>query len=300
MIAAYHSGGKLPNAAALSKQIDDLTAAPAGKKSRRKKTKSSKPDSGTEWTERRERREMAQAQVNGFSVFHVLVKIDPHCAMPIEAGNCFATRSPASVRRSLSARRPSLEQPLSKWNSRWASRETATRFRPKPKSRPLQRKSLWDLLLAAEPVPRLQGNERRFNRRFHPGKRNPPSASPPETPVPAAVETPSANGDASPALENILRVEAGRIDNVLNLVGELIIGKSMLQQALKRIVVTLPEGDVAGKVRRCHGLSGSRAQRSATFRDENSHGSGGAAIPPFSPHGARCRTPMRTRSSNWC
>ena len=33
-------------------------------------------------------------------------------------------------------------------------------------------------------------------------------------------------------VENILRVEAGRIDNVLNLVGELIIGKSMLQQAL--------------------------------------------------------------------
>ena len=33
-------------------------------------------------------------------------------------------------------------------------------------------------------------------------------------------------------VENILRVDAERIDTVLNLVGELIIGKSMLQQAL--------------------------------------------------------------------
>lgn len=31
MIAAYHGGGKLPNASALSKQIEELTAIPTGK-----------------------------------------------------------------------------------------------------------------------------------------------------------------------------------------------------------------------------------------------------------------------------
>jgi two-component system chemotaxis sensor kinase CheA len=47
--------------------------------------------------------------------------------------------------------------------------------------------------------------------------------------------------------ENILRVEAGRIDNVLNLVGELIIGKSMLQQALSEFGKRYPKELLRGK-----------------------------------------------------
>jgi two-component system chemotaxis sensor kinase CheA len=48
-------------------------------------------------------------------------------------------------------------------------------------------------------------------------------------------------------MENILRVEAGRIDNVLNLVGELIIGKSMLQQALSEFGKRYPKELLRGK-----------------------------------------------------
>jgi two-component system chemotaxis sensor kinase CheA len=47
--------------------------------------------------------------------------------------------------------------------------------------------------------------------------------------------------------ENILRVEAGRIDNVLNLVGELIISKSMLQQALNEFSKRYPKELLRGK-----------------------------------------------------
>ena len=50
---------------------------------------------------------------------------------------------------------------------------------------------------------------------------------------------------ATTVLENILRVDAGRIDSVLNLVGELIIGKSMLATSVKRIFQTLSERAVA-------------------------------------------------------
>jgi two-component system chemotaxis sensor kinase CheA len=53
----------------------------------------------------------------------------------------------------------------------------------------------------------------------------------PESPTPAA----------APAAENILRVDAERIDNVLNLVGELIIAKSMLQQAMQELVRRYPK-----------------------------------------------------------
>ena len=42
-------------------------------------------------------------------------------------------------------------------------------------------------------------------------------------------------------------MEAGRIDNVLNLVGELIIGKSMLQQALSEFSKRYPKELLRGK-----------------------------------------------------
>ena len=51
----------------------------------------------------------------------------------------------------------------------------------------------------------------------------------------------------TPRLENILRVDAGRIDSVLNLVGELIIGKSMLQQALNEFRKRYPKELLRGK-----------------------------------------------------
>ncbi|HLW86147.1 MAG TPA: chemotaxis protein CheA, partial [Candidatus Sulfotelmatobacter sp.] len=59
---------------------------------------------------------------------------------------------------------------------------------------------------------------------------------------------PPAESPAAPAMvENILRVEAGRIDNVLNLVGELIIGKSMLQQTLNEFGKRYPKELLRGK-----------------------------------------------------
>jgi two-component system chemotaxis sensor kinase CheA len=65
---------------------------------------------------------------------------------------------------------------------------------------------------------------------------------------PAPVEERAPEPGLSQALvENILRVEAGRIDNVLNLVGELIIGKSMLQQALGEFGKRYPKELLRGK-----------------------------------------------------
>jgi two-component system chemotaxis sensor kinase CheA len=49
------------------------------------------------------------------------------------------------------------------------------------------------------------------------------------------------------AAENILRVDAERIDAVLNLVGELIIGKSMLQQAMNEFAKRYPKESIRGR-----------------------------------------------------
>ena len=48
--------------------------------------------------------------------------------------------------------------------------------------------------------------------------------------------------------ENILRVDAERIDSVLNLVGELIIGKSMLQQAFQELIKHSPKESMRGRL----------------------------------------------------
>ena len=94
MIAAYRSGGKMPSAKSLSKKISDLTAAPAAGTSKRTRKASGKTSTAKAsaakasaktsvgWTEY-EKLAMTKAQASGLAVYHVIVKIDPHCAMPI-------------------------------------------------------------------------------------------------------------------------------------------------------------------------------------------------------------------------
>src|SRR5579863_1033875 len=83
MIAAYRKGTKLPGTASLRKKIQELTALPAGKKTRRKKTAKAEPAAKqNSWTEY-EKLAIARGQAGGLAVYNVVAKIDPHCAMPI-------------------------------------------------------------------------------------------------------------------------------------------------------------------------------------------------------------------------
>src|SRR5207248_11675868 len=66
----------------------------------------------------------------------------------------------------------------------------------------------------------------------------------PESPMPAEDNE---GQSKSHTVENILRVDAERIDNVLNLVGELIIGKSMLQQAFNEFAKHFPKEAMRGR-----------------------------------------------------
>src|SRR6202158_1211620 len=59
---------------------------------------------------------------------------------------------------------------------------------------------------------------------------------------------PAAAPPAAPGgLDNVLRVDAERIDSVLNLVGELILAKSMLQQTLLKFGQRFPKDVLRGK-----------------------------------------------------
>ena len=62
----------------------------------------------------------------------------------------------------------------------------------------------------------------------------------------ASAEAPALPGSAATA-DNVLRVEAERLDQVLNLIGELIIGRSMLQQVLSEFSRRFPKDSLRNK-----------------------------------------------------
>jgi two-component system, chemotaxis family, sensor kinase CheA len=247
LIAAYHSGGKMPATEALRKRIDELTSAPAAKKSPRKK-KAVEPEKhlGKDWTEA-EKLAVAQAQAAGVELYEVAVKIDPHCAMPIAARqliqNAIAQTGKVLVLR---------PDPKSAAASKQvefviASTELPEHIAAKCKIPTIAGDVAIKLIHAAQRTRTVSKNDRQSQ----PLQLQSAASPDPETQLstPPIVGTHS-QPEAPPAqisAENILRVEAGRIDNVLNLVGELIIGKSMLQQALNEFGKRYPKELLRGK-----------------------------------------------------
>jgi two-component system chemotaxis sensor kinase CheA len=251
MIAAYRSGGKMPSTKSLSKKIHDLTAVPVVSKAKRSKKAAGKVSAKTAaekaaakvaalWTEY-ETVAMTKAQASGLAVYHVVVKIDPHCAMPI-AGRQLIQNALAAIGQVLAVR-PDAKSPAATKFVEFvlASSQTVEPIAAKARIPTIAEEVTVELMLAAAVVTAKE------------------SVDAPEIPAGEILPEVEANvvppqPMASPAIdaaahatENILRVEAGRIDNVLNLVGELIIGKSMLQQALIEFSKRYPRELLRGK-----------------------------------------------------
>jgi two-component system, chemotaxis family, sensor kinase CheA len=237
MIAAYRAGHKLPSTRKLSKKIEELTSTPAAKKARRKKTKSVV---AADWTEY-EKLAMTQAQAGGQDVLHVVVKIDPHCAMPIAGRqliqNAISTMGPVL------AVRPDAKSAAATKQVEFvlASVQTAEQIAAKCKIPTIAEEVAVELLCAAA-APNTQTS---VVQPIVAAALSQPEEQP--AGEQAAPQNSAPEASAQSIVENILRVEAGRIDNVLNLVGELIIGKSMLQQALNEFSKRYPKELLRGK-----------------------------------------------------
>jgi two-component system, chemotaxis family, sensor kinase CheA len=256
MIAAYRSGGKMPSTKSLSKKIHDLTALPvAGKTRRARKTagknaaaspakNSAQAVSG--WTEY-EKLGMSKAQAAGLSVYQIGVKFDPHCAMPL-AGRQLIHNALAGIGQIVAAR-PDLKSPAASKQVEFifAGSQAIEQISAKARIPTITEDVTIELILAANPAPANAAAE------SAPAQEVPASQVIPEAEANAnlaAPAPPAAAGveSAVHATENILRVEAGRIDSVLNLVGELIIGKSMLQQTLLEFSKRYPKDLLRGKL----------------------------------------------------
>jgi two-component system chemotaxis sensor kinase CheA len=250
MIAAYHKGTKLPSTKSLSKKIQDLTAVPKAAKTRRTKKISGKAASekvsstaASPWTEY-ERLAMSKAQAAGQTVYHLVVKIDPHCAMPI-AGRQLIYNALASTGQIIAVR-PDIKAPAATKQVEFvlASSQTVEQLSAKGRIPTIAEEVMVELLLAPKEAAQPEASAADSSS----------AASFSEdalevNPIPAdAAAVPSAPATSvAVAQENVLRVDAGRIDNVLNLVGELIIGKSMLQQALNEFSKRYPKELLRGK-----------------------------------------------------
>jgi two-component system chemotaxis sensor kinase CheA len=234
MIGAYRSGKKIPSTKVISKRIQELTSAPLVKRARRK-TKGGAVRKAAHWTEY-ENVAMARAQASGLGVYQVVAKIDAHCAMPI-AGRQLIHNAIASAGQVLAVR-PDAKSPAAAKQVEFvlASAQTAEQIAAKCKIPTIAEDVTVELILAATPVANKASDEIEN------------AAGEAEAGDVTPAGTQATEPSASPtALENILRVDAGRIDNVLNLVGELIIGKSMLQQALNELSKTYPKEQLRGK-----------------------------------------------------
>jgi len=253
LLAAYHHGGKLPPVASLKKLIRELTGVKPkpNRKSRQKKTEIAV---AAVWTEY-EKVTIQEAASRGTHVYQVNAQIDPFCAMPMAARQ-LVTMALSKVGKILGVRPEAGAEGTSKQlHFLMASAYDA------------------DTVASASRIPTIISD---VNVQIS----EPPKARTqvPETLDPAAPASPSlaVEGDVpadlfigdvkslsvplassepegmaaltpSSAAENTLRVDSGRIDAVLNLVGELIIGKSMLQQALNELAKLHPREAIRGK-----------------------------------------------------
>ncbi|MGB8734378.1 MAG: chemotaxis protein CheA [Candidatus Sulfotelmatobacter sp.] len=254
MLASYHGGGALPATDNLRQRIQELASAPLAKKSRRKK-KAATPSlkAANDWTDA-EKRALAQAQAAGLAIYDVVVKIDPHCPMPIAARQLIQNAM-SGVGQVLVVR-PDAKSPAATKQVEFvvASSQPEEQIAAKGRIPTISADAIVTLIAAASRLksttvdPQASGT--------HPTELPLVAGSASEPPASGAIQVQSAPPEAqvsapdlSPQVitENILRVEAGRIDNVLNLVGELIIGKSMLQQALNEFGKRYPKDLLRGK-----------------------------------------------------
>ncbi len=266
LLEAYRKGTKLPAVQSLRTDIARLAhPAPDGKTIAQAKTRKSnkKAAATSRWSEY-EHLAITRALAEHKRVQHVVAQIDPQCAMPI-AGRQMIQLALAGLGEIL-ALYPAegSHEPIPCLEAALASEKPAEQIRAKcsiptitstVRVTPLRARMLPVALSKASGVDpkndsdiadsEITGSQIKEEVKpsadaaagltadvpVHPRSRSA------DTPVPAVLSSP----------DNLLRVDAEKIDRVLNLVGELILAKSMLQQALLEFGQRFPKDSLRAK-----------------------------------------------------
>jgi two-component system chemotaxis sensor kinase CheA len=259
LLEAYRKGTKLPATKSIRADIARLAhPSPSGTAKPTRKKKASKPaPRKTRWSEY-EQLAISRAAAEGKRLQHVIVKIDPQCAMPI-AGRQMIQFALAGLGELLAIypAEGSHESAI-EVEAALASEKSAEQIAAKcsiptvvldVKVKSLRAESLSDLQRTAIAADTLAQAEATALAGI-PSPRTGNIAADVAADVigaEATLEGESAVPVAQPGgPDNLLRVDAERIDSVLNLVGELILAKSMLQQALLEFGQRFPKDVLRG------------------------------------------------------
>ena len=243
MLAAYRSNLQPPAGSALREHINRLLNKPA------KQAENAPVEAKFDWTEY-ERLMIADAIRKGENVYNVALRLDPESLLPAAAfelarkalegaGKILAIRpengAPSEgsrlIEAALSTRKP----------ADWIRKHchvpsvVAKISVDRTPVLPSAPRDLLEILVESEAAAVAAGVK---------SARDGGAAKEEEE----AHESNASAGLAHAASENTLRVDAGRIDTVMNLVGEMIIGKSMLQRALTDFERRHAKDPVRGKL----------------------------------------------------
>ncbi len=269
MLSSYRDETKLPSAEPVRKLIRKMARDPKTRKPRTPKTKAaSVPE--VNWTEY-EKLAMQTALQQGKKVYHITAQIDPNCAMPIAAqqlilkaltenGEVLGTRpEPGSAKNAMQFQLlVASDQTAEDLTVKCRIPTVISQVRvecigtsaPKPAQKEMADEAATEHLSSQSPAapnsvaqnPAAQ-NEEKIEAKIVAEPVHETEAG--LTPQPPDREATAKPIPAPP--ENVLRVDAERIDSVLNLVGELIIGKSMLQQAINEFAARYPKEAMRGR-----------------------------------------------------
>lgn len=241
ILQAYRKKRKLPSAEELRARIHKLAQQPAKRTGRKKSARTSSLH--TSWSEY-ERLAISNALRQGKSVFHVAAQLDPECAMPVAARQLI--ESALKTVGELLAIRP---EPGARDAGRLVEAALSSRLAPqeietKCHIPSIVSKITVDVVRASKSAKKTPVSGAAEGITLDPNQVTETSASDAEDKVDSQ---PPAPAPSITGMENILRVDAERIDNVLNLVGELIIGKSMLHQAINEFGRHYPKDALRNK-----------------------------------------------------
>jgi two-component system chemotaxis sensor kinase CheA len=241
MLAAYRNHLQPPAGGALRDHIQGLLHRPAAR-----------PQQPTvlakfTWSEY-ERLRIAEAFRHGETVYHIALYLDPDSTLPAAALE-LARKAFGEAGRIL-ALRPEAEAPaecLPLIEAALASAKPVDWIRSRCHIPAVVERISVEIAPAPQAITRdvlevLLESEAAASVGVKPGQADYAVAHEEEVPEPG-----TAAGLAHAAAENTLRVDAGRIDIVMNLVGELIIGKSMLQRAIDELERRHAKDPLCGK-----------------------------------------------------
>ncbi len=244
MLACYHRNARPPAAEPLRKMIRELAELPKTQK-RRKREDSETAFVQAVWTEY-EKLAIQNALTKGKGVYHITALIDRHCAMPIAARQ-LVLNALGSVGEVLGARPENgSSKGMKQIELLVASDKPVEQVTAKCRIPSVIARVSVEILQGAAPKAEKAAPEQKAEENNEVQLQHGEA----EVRVPASSEDYESAATLHPgaaAPENTLRVDAERIDNVLNLVGELIIGKSMLQQAFHAFSRHAPKEAMRGR-----------------------------------------------------